>query len=521
LAAVVCVVWAAACGSPDGAATSTSVPASVGSGAPTERDGGRLTVALTGDLPTLDLAQSSDAVVMLVTSHVAETLFTWDADYRAVGLLAESHEVSDDGLTHTLRIREGVPFHNGEVLDADDVVASLTRWGEVSGLGGDVMGTVTEIVATDPRTVTITTETPNGTLPVALARQLQGSPILPASVLAQSTPAALAELVGTGPYRLTDWSPDRRILLERFDEYVGPPGDADGYAGARAQHLDAIEFVPVPSEAARVAGLQAGDYDYLETVSPDHAPVLTSAAGVQVEVADADAWLNVVLNLESDLLADVRIRRAIQIGIDNEFIMQSAFGAGYFELTPELLPGADAWATDAGNELYDVHDPARARELLAEAGYDGRPVRLLASREIPQEYNAAQALAQQLEGLGLAVDLQALDGVGLSAAREDQQAWEMYVAWASFRPDPMMRNLTCAADGWWCDAHKDELLRVVQSDPDFDVRRDAWEQVQTLFYEDVPRLKIGNTNRVLAMSSDLRDVGPTAMQPDFSNAWIE
>src|SRR5690606_18469139 len=83
---------------------------------PDPRRGGTIRVALTGDPPNLDIHQTTDSIVVLVASHMYETLFTWDASYRPVPLLAESHEVSEDGLLHTLKLRADVPFHNGETL---------------------------------------------------------------------------------------------------------------------------------------------------------------------------------------------------------------------------------------------------------------------------------------------------------------------------------------------------------------------------------------------------------------------
>jgi peptide/nickel transport system substrate-binding protein len=97
----------------------------------------------------------------------------------------------------------------------------------------------------------------------------------------------------------------------------------------------------------------------------------------------------------------------------------------------------------------------------------------------------------------------------------------MYTAWASFRPDPVMRNLTASATGWWEDEEKDQLLADLQAESDYDKRFAIWEQVQARFYEDVPRLKIGNSKRILVRAAALQGVGPTELQPEFSNAWLE
>ncbi len=483
--------------------------------------GGRLRVALTGDPPNLDIIQSSDSIVVLVGGHIYETLFTWDAEYRPVPYLAESLEVSDDGLVNTITLRPDVPFHNGEILSAKDVIASVERWGAVSSLGRSLMKVLEEMVEVDPLTIEFHLSEPFGTLAMTFARQLQGCAIYPASVLANSTETDLAEFIGTGPYRFVEWNPDQHILLERFDDYAQPAGNPDGYAGAKAQHFDEIEFVPVPAEASRVAGLLAGDYHYVETLSPDHLPAMESADNITVETLPADAWINIVLNMRSPVFEDLRVRRAVQVCLDHQAIMQAAVGEGFYELTPELVPGAPVWYTEAGSEYFNVNDPEQARSLLEEAGYDGAPIRILVSQEIQQEYNATLTMAQQMEAAGFTIDLQVMDGASLSDLRNEEDTWEIYTAWASFRPDPSMRNLSCNATGWWCEEEKDQMLADMLTESDIEVRFELWEQVQQRFYEDVPRLKIGNTLRVNFHASALRDIGPTEMQPDFSNAWLE
>jgi len=484
------------------------------------RRGGTQKIALTGDSPNLDPHQTTDSIVMLVASHLYETLFTWDADYRAVPLLAESHAVSKDGLLNRVTLRKGVRFHNDAEMQAADVIASIERWSQISGLGEGLLEATEEIVEVDPYTIEFRMNAPFGTFAMALSRQLQGCAIYPKSVVGASSDTDLVEYVGTGPYSLVEWNPDQHVLMERFDGYFSPEGAPDGYAGSKAQYLDSIEFVPVPNEASRIAGMQAGDYDYVETGSPDQLPALAGSDSVVVDTLPADSWLNIVLNLRSPVLEDLRVRRAIQTALDHEAIMLAAFGEGFYDLTPELVPGAPTWYSDAGSEFFNQNDPAEARRLLAETAYDGSPLRIMTTQEVQQEYNATLTIQQQLKAVGFNVDLQVYDGATLSDRRDDEALWEMYTASASFRPDPVMRNLTASATGWWENDEKDQLLAELQAESDYDTRFALWEQVQQMFYEDVPRLKIGNSLRILVRSADLRDIGPTELQPDFSNAWL-
>lgn len=513
-------VFAVSCGSSGGGSGSDTRPSETSEdGAP--RSSATLRVALTGNPPNLDIHQTTDSIVLLICSHMYETLFTWNAEYLPVPLLASSHETFEGGLRNRIVLRDDVKFHNGESLRAADVVASIERWSSISGLGEGLMAAVDSIELIDDLTIDFHMAEPYGAFRTALSRQLQGCAIYPESVLLQSTRTNLAEYVGTGPYRFVEWLPDRHVRAVRFDEYRENSDEPDGYSGLKAAHFDTIDFMPVRNEASRIAGMQAQDYHFVETVSSDQAPVLEAAATLSVDVLPADSWLNIVFNLRSPTLEDLRVRRAIQLALDHESIMLAAVGEGFFELSPELAPGAPAWHTEAGIEFFNRNDPAESRRLLEEAEYDGTPLRFMVTQEIQQEYNAALTMKQELEDVGFTVDLLVYDGATLSDRRNDESAWEMYAATASFRPDPVMRNLTSTATGWWGNPEKDDLFTTMQLEADHNRRFEAWERLQFLFYEDVPRLKIGNIRRLLARSASLQGIGPTEMQPEFSNAWLE
>lgn len=498
--------------------TATEAEESAGDPVP----GGRLVVGLTGEPPNLDVHQTTDKIVGLVMYHVYETLFTWDAEFATIPLLAASHEISDDGLTHTVALREDVPFHNGEMMQAKDVMASIERWASIVGLGEGLMSVVEKMSEVDAQTIEFQLASPFGTFEVALARAVQGCGIYPKSVLDQSDDTSLAEYIGTGPYQFVEWEPDRHILMKRFEEYAAIEGEPAGYGGRKAAHLDEIEFRPVPNEASRVAGLRAGDLHYVENVSTDQYPTLKDDPAVAAEILEPDSWLNFPINLRSPLTQNHTIRKAIQLALDPEPIMLAAFGEGFYELTPTLLPGADIWYSDAGSDIYNHPDPEKAKQLLEEAKYDGTPVRLITQNELQLEYNASVVIKQQLEAVGFTVDMQVYDGATLSDKKQDETLWEIYSAWASFRPDPVMRNLTCSATGWWCDAEKDELIAQLQAESDYEVRFPIWEKIQQQFYEDVPRLKFGDSKRILVKSPKLHDISPsTNLQPEFSNAWLE
>ena len=159
--------------------------------------GGILKVALATEPTSLDNHTTTDTLVAMTMWHVYETLFTYDTNFQAVPLLAHTHEVSRDGLTHAITIRKKIRFHNGEELTSTDVVASVRRWGMLSNLGKSLMAATRELVATDRYKLEFRLKEQFATLAIALARSSQGCAIYPKSVI---------EASGSGPRR-PSWAP--------------------------------------------------------------------------------------------------------------------------------------------------------------------------------------------------------------------------------------------------------------------------------------------------------------------------
>jgi peptide/nickel transport system substrate-binding protein len=488
------------------------------------RAGGTLEVALTGDPPTLDLHQTTGTIVALIAWHIYEPLFTWDEDFQLAPELADSHEVSDDGLTNTLQIREGVTFHNGDELTAEDVVASIEHWASLSGLGESLMDNVEDVEIVDDHTIDFHMTEPYGAFAVALARQNQGCAIYQASVVEESGEGALSDHIGTGPYQLVAWEADQYVHLERFDDYASREEEASGYAGQKSQYVDEIYLRPVPDEAARIAGLQAGDFHYLENIISDHYESLEGDENVTVEIRGIRQWSVFVLNTADGIFTDQTLRQAVQAAVDCEPILQAGYGDGLFELDPGIMTSDTAWNSQVGAELYDIGDPDRAQELLEEAGYDGTPVRILTTQEYMGLYYQAAVLEQQLNDVGFEVEMEIVDWATLTERRNDETAWDLFTSTFTFRIDPiqlpMLQGTTWP--GWWASEEKVELSDRLERETEFEDRYEVLEQIQELFYEEVPQIKVGDALELNARSPMIQNfIAPTQLQPAFWNIWLD
>lgn len=489
--------------------------------------GGRMRIASTGQPAGLDGHLSGQRTVTMITWNMYEALYTFDADYETVPMLAEGHEVSEDGLTTTIALRQGVPFHNGEEMTSADVIASFERWMPVSSLGLAIQPFFEAITAVDDYTVEITLTSPLAALPGMLARQAQGLSIHPASVLEAAGSEQLPDegYIGTGPYQFVELQADQFTLLSRFEDYASLESEPSGYAGGKAAYLDELEFVPVPDEAARVAGLQSGDYHYLEEIITDQIAVLGEDPNVVVEILPPRSYGVISLNTAAGLMSDVRIRQAVLAAIGVEASGQVTHGEGYFEPGPGIMMPQTAWSSDVSAELYNQNDPEAAQALLEEAGYDGTPVRVIATMEDLGDYNAALVAQQQMEAAGFVVELDVMDEATLDENLVTDDAWDMSTGAYVFRPDPALIApfASCTYDGKWCTEAKQEIMGRVLTETDFDARFAALEELQALWYEEAPAIKLVNNYGVAALSTRVQGLLGQMhfeLEPEFANCWL-
>jgi peptide/nickel transport system substrate-binding protein len=493
------------------------------------KTGGRMRIASTGQPAGLDMHLQNNRTVTLIAWNMYEALFTFDADYKTVPMLAEGIETSEDGLTNTITLRTGVPFHNGEEMKAADVVASFERWMPVSSLGRAIQEFLESITAVDDATVEIKLTSPLVALSSMLARQSQGLSIHPKSVIdaAGSDPLPHEGYIGTGPYKFVELQADRYTRMERFADYVGREEEHSGYAGAKPAYVEELEFVPVPDEAARLAGLQSGEYHYLEEIIPDQIESIGDDPAVTIEILPPRSYGVIIMNTVGGSTKDVKIRQAVQAAIAVEPLAQASHGEGYFEPGPGImLPQLDAWQSDAGTELYNQGDPEKCRQLLEEAGYDGTPVRLITTQEDLGDYNAAVVAQQQLEEGGFTVELEVFDEATLDENLEQDDGWDMTTDSYVFRPDPVLiaAFASCGADGQWCSDEKVAAVDSLKTEMDPDARFAAFEELQRLWYEQAPAVKITDQFGVAALASSVKGLLGNMhfeIEPEFANAWLD
>lgn len=479
------------------------------------------TLAMVAEPQTLDPMATTADLVGTIMQHVYETLYTFDAKWNVVPMLAEAApKISADGKLYTIALRKGVPLHSGRELNADDVVASLNRWVEQSPRGKAVGKQLERIQAKGPQTVEIALKAPYAPLLAQLAL-----PSGMAAIMAKESVATpLKDFVGTGPYRFKERRPDQYLLLERFDKYSARKEPASGYGGKREAVIRELRFVPVPNANTRVEGALAGQYDFADLLPTDALARLEKGAGKTVPVmTPAFGFPYLVLNTKEGVMASQPLRQAVQTALGEGEMLAAGFGdTRFFTAEGNHFPKGSPFYSAAGADQYNQRNAPKAKELAAKAGYKGEPIRILTSRQYDFHYNMALLMAEQLKRAGFKADLNVVDWATLVQRRNDAKLWDIYVTHSGQFPEPMLSppQLGDGAPGWWETPAKQAALAAFNAEPDAAKRGALWGKVQQIVYDEVPYINVGKFSGLAARSPALENYQP-ATWPFFWNARIK
>lgn len=489
------------------------------SGALAQERGGVVNVATIGELNTLDPTIATGDLLGMVTQHFFETLYTFDAEWNVTPLLAaELPEVTEDGKVHTIRLREGVTFHDGSDMTSEDVVASLQRWLDMASRGRLVAEKLESLEAVDDYTVRLTLNEPFAALNAFLAFNNSAAIIIPSENVAET----LTEYVGTGPYKIQERRVDQYLQLVRFDEYAALEGEPDGFGGGRKQYLDEIRFVPVPDANTRVEGAIAGQYDYADLLPVEAFDRLDGQERTEPLVIDSFGWPMFIMNNQEGMMTEQGVRKAIQAALNAEDMLAAAFGKPeFYTVDGAMYPQGYPWRNEEGLAEYNQGDVEKAKTLATEAGYDGSPVRILTSRQYEFHYKMAQVAAEYLKLAGFEVELGVYDWATLVQRRAEPGLWDIFITHSPFLPDPtLIAPLPATYPGWWASEDKEALLSAINTEVDMDKRLAIWSDFQALIYEEAPFYKVGDFSALSAKAPNLGGFTASAW-PYFWNAYVQ
>ncbi|HBY96276.1 MAG: ABC transporter substrate-binding protein [Ardenticatenaceae bacterium] len=502
--------------------SATATPAAA---AGTPRKGGLLRYAYNGDPPTLDVQFTTTNVTSWVGLHMFETLFTYDDKFGPIPDLADSYDISSDGLTYTVKLRKGIPFHNGKEMTSEDVDASLRRWGKLSGTGKTLFERLDSLTSPDKYTMIFKLKSVYPLFETALAISGSQDPVIyPAEIVKEASDGEIKQTIGTGPYKFAEWQKDRFLRLTRFDNYV-PHGDKpNGYGGKKAAYLDEIRYIAVPDQATRVAGILSGDYDYVDEAPRDQYPQLKTNPKVKIALDHTWRMAEDIINLKSAITSDQKLRQAMQAVLNCEEILKASQGLPeFYRLSPSLMLEETRWATKAGGEAFNQHNPDKAKQLLQQSNYKGQTLRWMTTKDFPGFYEEALVASQQIGQIGIKTDLQVMDWATLVKRRANADDWELFTSGWGIFTDPMLSpQFLGTYAGWWQSDKAQAQRSQLMAKPKFQDRFPIWEDLQRDWYDEVPCLYVGNTRGYRIMNPKLMDADQlTVVTRAMWNAWFQ
>ena len=467
-------------------------------------EGGELNFAYHVQPVTLDPQFTTADATRDISHHIFESLLTLGTNLEIQPMLADTYEVSEDSKEITFNLRKDIKFHNGKEMTAEDVVASLERWHELSSQAKTYLSG-TEYEIKDDYTVVAHIQEPTTLDLFIYADMTQFSAIMPKEVIEKAGNESVDEYIGTGPYEFVEWKQDQFIHLAKFADFESRSEPADGLAGEKKALLDDIYFHMITDPSIRVAGLQSGLYDIASDIPPDTAQTFLEDDNFKNAI-DSSAFTTMVFNKKSGVFSDQKIRQAANAAINVEDMLIAAYVSDEFYLKDHALMKEEqtGWYTDEGSDVYNTYDPELAKELLKEAGYNGEEVVILTSREYTNYYNMSVVVQQQLEAAGMKVKLAVTDWSTVLEAREDEDRFDIFFTSFTIRPIPIQYLFMNPEWFGWTDS--DEISRIVDDILYAETLEDAQKfsgELHKEFWDYLPVLKPGNSTIITSMSKDI------------------
>lgn len=473
--------------------------------------GGVLVYGRGGDTVALDPAIVTDGESFRVTENVYDTLLTFgEQDTTVQPSLAKEWTVSEDGLTYTFMLEEGVTFHDGTPFNADAVVQNFERWAAGSAeqfyyynsmFMSEGESVIASVEAQDDTTVVFTLTRPQA----PFLKNIAMSPFAIAS------PAAFDQLednpVGTGPFKFVEWKRNDSITLEKNTAFW-----KDGLP-----KLDRVIFRAIPDNSARLNALTTGEIDIADGINPSDATSIQSNSELQLIERPSMNIGYLGLTNNRAPFDDVKVRQAVNHAIDKQTIID-AFFQGYAEPAVNPMPSTISGYNEeiTGYE----YDPEKAKALLAEAGYNGEEFELWAM-PVPRPYmpdgqKVAEAIQKNLEDVGMKAKIVTYEWATYLEKAKNGEADAFLLGWTGDNGDADnflytlldKDNIGSNNYAYYSSDEAHTLLVQAQSEVDEDKRNELYKQAQVIIHEDAPWVPLAHSTPLIAAKATVQDYLP-------------
>ena len=456
--------------------TCAAMPALL-AGAEKPKRGGVLTLAIGKDITATNPLIRTMSTDQLVRDLMFEPLLALDQRGNIQANLAESWEVSGGGKIYVFKLRKGVKFHNGQEMTAEDVKFAMdyTMNPNNGARGYERLAAVDRVEVVDKNTLRISLKRISAAFLYDLT-EIQAFSVIPKGSLQEGLDKPAQFPAGTGPFKFVEWQPEQRIVVERFNDYWG-----------HKAFLDRVILKPIANTTVRINALRAGDVDMIERVPYEWVEQIRSGKikGLTAVEAPYASFHQLVFNVTIPPFNNKKFRQAIGYALDKKEILEATF-FGFGTLADQKYPPGHAWYIKG--VATPTNDLNKARALLAESGYDRKPIDIMIRQGSDAE-TAASTIQAQLKRIGLTVNIKLFE---YSAHRMLIQngTFTFDFMGSGLHPDPSSTygvELSCIPDlkkrssnySGWCDKEVDALLKKAEVELDVHKRRELFKQILT------------------------------------------
>ncbi|GAA0322862.1 ABC transporter substrate-binding protein [Oceanobacillus oncorhynchi subsp. oncorhynchi] len=480
-----------------------------------------------GDSESLDPASTTDGESSRITKQIYESLLEFDKEsFEVLPGLAHDWEVSEDGLSYTFYLEEGVTFHDGTEFNAEAVKVNFERWADpdheyafaddgyvysmygtmFGGFLGDENHVVEEINVVNDHEIEFVLSQPLGFFLQNMA--MTYFPITSPAALEEYGPAINENPVGTGPFEFVSWAKDDSIVLDKFDDYriEGLP------------KLDRVVFEVIPDNAARLIALRSGEIDIMDGLNPDDAAGVEADEGLELYERAENNIGYVGFNVQKEPFDNKDLRHAVSHAIDKEAIAEALY-AGY--ATPASVPLPPSYMGYNDEVESFEYDPDRARELLEDAGYaDGLEIELwtmpVARPYMPDPETVSEIIQNNLEEVGITVTIVREEWAPYLEKTMNGEHQMYMLGWSGTNGDPDYflssllhgDNVGSSNREFYDNDEVDEFLNQAKLSIDQDERASFYQQAQELIADDAPMVPLVHSRPVLATTNAVENYVP-------------
>jgi len=482
------------------------------------------------DLKILDTVFTTANITSNHGYMIYDVLFALDADLNVQPQMVDTYERSEDGLTWSFTLRDGLVFQDGSPVEGKDAAASIKRWAARIVAGQTMMAFVDDIVATSPNSFEIRLNKPFGPLLNTLATPENPLFVHREEEALTDPNEQISETIGSGPFTFVreEWNPGNKVVYVKNEAYVPRDEPPSGFAGGKIAKVDRVEWIYIPDANTAVQALVAGEVDMIEIPPTDFLPILEASPDITVRVIDQIGTQAVLRpnHLTPPFNHPAARQALLYLAGDQSAYLAAMIGNRDYERpcwavfvcgTPlESSAGIGDWPTNDRET-----NVAKAKELLAEAGYNGEPVVLMDPTDAHLAHAQVLVTAQNLRDAGVNVDVQAVDWSTMVSRRPVKDApeagtggWNLFHTWGGglAMNSPLTNTPTptpCDQSnwfGWPCDEELENIRLEFFTAATPEEQKAVVDRLQARFYEVVPYLPVGQFLAPIAYRNNLSGV---------------